>query len=37
MARNETLMSDGIASTVATQKRGSGGMIFSSPVTSATA
>ena len=36
MARKATSISAGIASTVATQKRGFAGMIFSSPVTSAT-
>ncbi len=36
-ARKATSRSRGIASTVATQKRGFGGLIFSSPVTSATA
>ena len=36
-ARNATSRSRGMASTVATQKRGLGGLIFSSPVISATA
>jgi len=36
MARNAVSRSRGIASTVATQKRGLGGLIFSSPVISAT-
>ena len=36
MARNATSMSRGMASTVETQKRGLAGLIFSSPVISAT-
>ena len=37
MARKATSISEGMASTVQTQKRGLAGMIFSSPVTRATA